>query len=162
MNAESINRWLSLSANLGVVIGLVLLLIELDQNSDLVRAQIHQARSDEHVGYRIELANSEYLLPARLKVEEAGGFANPNAMDDLTAEEAYRIRELLAARHQDYDNLFYQYQQGYLDEEFYMHRVASSIRYFAPWWKKLDIFETYGRRPSFHAEIQRIVENVAE
>ena len=77
MNAESISRWLSLSANLGVVVGLVLLLIELDQNSDLVRAQIHQARSDEHVGYRIEFADSEFLLPARLKVEAAGGVGNP-------------------------------------------------------------------------------------
>ena len=157
MNAESVNRWLTLSANLGVVIGLVLLLIELDQNSDLVRAQIHQARSDEHVGYRMDLADSAFLLPARLKVEAAGGFGNPAAMDDLTVEEAYRIKEMLAARHQDYDNLFYQYQEGYLDEEFYEYRVASSIRFFAPWWKKLDIFETYGRRPSFDAEIQRLV-----
>ncbi len=44
MKADNVNKWLTLSANIGVVIGLVLLLIELDQNSDLLRAQIHQAR----------------------------------------------------------------------------------------------------------------------
>ena len=157
MDSNRLNRWLTLIANVGVVIGLVLLLIELDQNSDLMQAQIHQARSDGHVANRMAVADSEFLLLARLKVEEAGGFANPNAMDSLTPEESFRIKDFLTARHQDYDNLFYQYQQGYLDEEFYEFRVAGAIRVFAPWWKKLNIFEASGRRPSFDAEIQRIL-----
>ncbi len=121
MNADNVNKWLTLSANIGVVIGLMLLLIEIDQNSDLVQAQIHQARSDAHVEFRNELANSELLLPVMLKFEAAGGFADMTAMDELSSTEARRIQELFAASHQDYDNLFYQYQQGYLDEEFYRH-----------------------------------------
>ena len=157
MDSDRLNRWLTLIANAGVVIGLVLLLIELEQNSDLMRAQIHQARSDEHVANRLAAVDSEYLLPALLKVHEAGGFANPSAMDSLNPEERFRVREFLIAQHQDYDNLFYQYQQGYLDEEYYEFRVAGSIRFFAPWWKKLNIFETSGRRPSFDTEIRRIV-----
>ncbi len=46
MNADNVNKWLTLSANIGVVFGLILLLVELDQNSDLLRSQIHQSRSD--------------------------------------------------------------------------------------------------------------------
>ncbi len=157
MNADNVNKWLTLSANIGVVFGLILLLIELDQNNNLVRAQIHKARSDEHVAYRMESADSEFLLPARLKFETAGGFGNSNSMNELTPEEALRIKELLTALHQDYDNLFYQYRQGFLDEEFYNYRVAAAIQVLAPWWKKLNIFETFGRRPSFDAEIKRIV-----
>ena len=64
MNADSVNKWLTLSTNIGVVIGLVLLLVELDQNADLVRAQIHQARSDAHVGHRLNdpmLEQPEFL-----------------------------------------------------------------------------------------------------
>jgi hypothetical protein len=38
MAVDRINQWLTLGANIGVVIGLILLLIELDQNSDLLRA----------------------------------------------------------------------------------------------------------------------------
>ena len=121
MNADSLNRWLTLSANTGVVIGLILLLVELDQNSDLVRAQIHQARSDVHIANKLEHAESEFLLPAMLNFEAAGGFADMTAMDDLSPTEARRTKEFFAARHQDYHNLFYQYQQGYLDEEFYRH-----------------------------------------
>ena len=156
MSADSINKWLSLSANFGVVIGLILLLIEIDQNSDLVQAQIHQARSDQHVSDRLQRANSEFLLPALEKFDAAGGFANLSALDQLTIVEAARIKELLFAMHQDYDNLFYQYQQGYLDEEFYRYRVEYPIAVLAPWWEKLDVFESVGRRPSYDAEINRI------
>ncbi len=46
MNSDNVNKWLTLSANIGVVFGLILLLVELDQNSDLLRSQIHQSRSD--------------------------------------------------------------------------------------------------------------------
>jgi hypothetical protein len=157
MNADNVNKWLTLSANIGVVFGLILLLIELDQNSDLVRAQIHQARSDAHVAMRYERADSEFLFPARQKFILAGGIEDLSAMDRLTPTEAGRVTEWIAARHQDYDNLYYQYQQGYLDEEFYKYRVEGSIREFAPWWKKLGLFESGGRRPSFDAEIKRIM-----
>ncbi len=157
MNADNVNKWLTLSANIGVVIGLILLLIEIDQNSELVRAQIHQARSDVHIANRLEHAGSEFLLPAFVNFETAGGFNDLSAMDQLTPIDAARVKEYFAAWHQDYDNLFFQYQQGYLDEEFYRHRVEPSVRFMAPWWKKLKLFEGEHRRPSFNAEIERIL-----
>ncbi len=80
MNTESVTRWLTLGANVGVLSGLILLLIELDQNSDLVRAQIHQARSDAHVLMKEDGADSEFLLPALLKFQSAGGPDNLDAM----------------------------------------------------------------------------------
>jgi len=157
MNSDSVNRWLTLSANVGVVIGLILLLIELDQNSDLVRAQIHQTRSDAHVWMKEESANSEFLLPALEEFRLAGGTSDMGAMDRLTPIEAARVKLSMEAAHQDYDNLFYQYQQGYLDEEFYRYRIVPTIKELGPWWQKLDIFESGGRRPSFDAEIKRLV-----
>ena len=157
MNTESVNRWLTLGANVGVLVGLILLLIELDQNNDLVRAQIHQARSDAHVLTKWTGADTEFLLPALVKFESAGGLDNPDALDGLTPIEAARVVTAMEADHQDYDNLFYQYQRGYLDEEYYRHRIVPTIIKLAPWWEKLDIFETTGRRPSFDAEIARLL-----
>ncbi len=146
MNVDTVNRWLTFSANVGVVIGLILLLIELNQNSELLRAQIHQNRSDAHVAQRFERTDSEFLLPAWVKFEDAGGLRDLSAMDELTPVEAARIKEYFAAYHQDYDNLFYHYQHGYLDQEFYQYRVETTIRLFAPWWKKLKIFEAGDRK----------------
>ncbi len=160
MSADSINKWLSLGANIGVVIDLILLFVEIDQNSDLVRAQIHQARSDQHVSNRLQNADSEFLMPALAKFFAAGGFKTPSALDQLTTVEVARIREFFYAYHQDYDNLYYQYQQGYLDEEYYRFRVEVPVALFAPWWERLDVFESSGgRRPSFDAEVKRIMSN---
>ena len=152
MNADNVNRWLTLGANIGVVLGLILLLIELDQNSDLVRAQIHQARSDAAVVRLEDQADTEYLAPILNKIQLLGGFRNLSSTDDLTPEELHRLRLFMQSRHADYDNLFYQYQQGYLDEEYYQFTLSGGIRIFSHWWDKLEIFEN-SRRPSFDAEI---------
>ena len=39
MKAKRINDWLTLGANIGVLIGIILLLVELNQNSTMMRAQ---------------------------------------------------------------------------------------------------------------------------
>jgi hypothetical protein len=39
MNPDSLNRWLTLGANVGVLVGLLLLVFELNQNRDMIRAQ---------------------------------------------------------------------------------------------------------------------------
>ncbi len=155
MNADNVNRWLTLGANVGVVIGLILLLVELDQNSDLVLAQIHQARSDTQVSRLEDRADTEHLAPLLEKILLFGGFENLSSNDELTPEELFRFRVFLQARHQDYDNLFYQYQQGYIDEEYYQSLVSNAIRLFSPWWDKLGVFDNV-RRPSFDAEIRRL------
>ena len=155
MNADSVNKWLTLSANIGVVFGLFLLLVELDQNSDLVRAQIHQSRSDTQVARFENRADTEHLAPLLEKIVLLGGLADLSSADELTSEELYRFRVFLQGRYWDFDNLFYQYQQGYLDEEYYQFSVSNAIRIFSPWFDKFGIFENT-RRPSFEAEIQRL------
>jgi len=157
MNAESTSKWLGISANFGVVIGLALLIVELDQNGDLVRAQIHQARSDNHVSGLQERANSEFLGPALQKFTAAGGFSDPpSAIDQLSPVEAYRVKEFLRSRLSDYANLFYQREQGYLDEDFYQSTVVPAIRRFGGAWDGLGLaIDT--RSASFHAEVERIL-----
>jgi hypothetical protein len=157
MNADSVNRWLTLSANIGVLIGLILLIIELDQNSDLVRAQIHQSRSDAHVGHRLDDSEDEHMPTIWIKLRENGYPSDTSSVDVLTPIELHRYTAYIAARHTDLDNLFYQYQQGFFDEEFYSHKTAWAIRLNAPYWRKLNVFQQ-NVRPSFAAEIERIMQ----
>ena len=158
MNADNVNRWLTLGANLGVVIGLVLLLFEMKQNSELVRAEIHQSRSDTWVSNRIDVANSEFLLPAYEKFIGAGGPANPDAIDGLEPIEAARVLRYASAVMGDYDNLFYQYQQGYLAEDYYRTRVEFGIKRWAPTWKRSYLLDAM--TPGFRAEIERITSEI--
>ena len=153
MNADNVNKWLTLSANIGVVIGLMLLLVELNQNRDLVRAQIHQDRSDAWVANRFARADSEFVIPVLEKLYVAGFPDNLDAMQKLTPVDRRRLYDVLDAFSGDYDNMFFQYQQGYLDEEFYRAKIETSIRELAPWWKKYAITG----RPSFEKEIDRIM-----
>ena len=153
MRADSVNRWLTLSANVGVMIGLILLVIELNQNSSLVRAQIHQARSDNYVSNMIALADTENLLPAYEKLINAG-VLNAAALDTLDSIERARVRRYAQARLGGYDNLFYQYRLGYLDDEFYQSRVVVSIGRMTPLWEEFGLLK--GITPSFAAEIKRI------
>ena len=42
MKTETVNRWLTLAANLGVLVGIGLLYVELRQNSELMRLQFYE------------------------------------------------------------------------------------------------------------------------
>ena len=44
MQTVRLNQWLSVGANFGVLIGIILLIVELDQNSDLARLQLEDNR----------------------------------------------------------------------------------------------------------------------
>ncbi len=155
MNTDKVNRWLTLGANFGVVAGLILLIMEINQNSALVRAQIHQARSDNYVATSMEMADSEFLMPAFQKFTVAGSWHEPSALDALDPIEAARVRRYAQARLAEYDNLFYQHQQGYLDEEFYQSRVVGSIERIAPFWIVNGMLG--GITPGFRAEIERVM-----
>lgn len=161
--AEKINSWLTLSANLGVLIGLIVLIVELDQNSDLVRAQIHQARADNFVAHRMSLADSELLLPAMVKFSAAGGPSDVSALSKLDPIERERLRRFYGAMLYEYDNLYFQYRNGLLDEDFYSVRVVNTVRRLRPIWSELGLIKLGAENPrvtkSFAAEIERITEN---
>jgi hypothetical protein len=41
MDLNKTNRWLTLIANIGVLVGLIVLIFELSQNTGMMRAQMH-------------------------------------------------------------------------------------------------------------------------
>ncbi|MGB5257931.1 MAG: hypothetical protein WBN44_11805, partial [Woeseiaceae bacterium] len=60
MNQEKINGWLTLVANIGVLIGLGLLVFEIRQSNSLALAQIEQARSESLLQWRREWVTDVY------------------------------------------------------------------------------------------------------
>jgi len=45
MNTENLNRWLTLCANIGVVIGIIFLALELQQNNELLQSQAQETQA---------------------------------------------------------------------------------------------------------------------
>ena len=122
MDSDRINRWLTLGANVGVLIGIVLLIVELDQNHEAVQAQTRSTVSQGIVDYMSLVAGNSELASLRRRIDLG---------EEATEEEQYRYGLITRALVRYWENVHYQYRQGlYDDAEFAAHREA--IRgYFA-------------------------------
>ena len=107
MNAQKLNLWLTLGANTVVVVGLALLIIEIRQNTDLMRAQISQSRTDTALSEQQSVYTSDHV-PALLAKIDRG--------EQLSAEDLIRYDRFLHAFNRNQDNNFWQYNKGYLGE----------------------------------------------
>ena len=61
MNLDNLNKWLTLGANLGVLVGIFALVIELQHSSRLAQVNAYQTRNSEIVNASVELALSQEL-----------------------------------------------------------------------------------------------------
>ena len=111
-------------------------------------AQEYQARATIAEQSFQLLADSTYLPSVMLKYQEGGG-------DALTPEEQFRVTRFYMGLRVRFDNLYYQYQLGFLDEQYYEANVANFLRTVAPVWADLGV--TGAIRPAFQEEIERIL-----
>ena len=114
MNAEKINSWLTLGANIGVVFGLMLLIVEIGQNTYMMRAQINQSRTDTALFQQYSMSDTDYIAPIVAKIQRG---------EQLSDEETIRYGARMRAFNRNQDNNLWQYNQGYLGEN-----IPASIR----------------------------------
>ena len=118
MDADSVNKWLTLSANIGVVIGLVLLTIEIGQNTEMMRAQINQSRTDTALAEQQATYNSDHMPAILAKVIKG---------EEISDEENIRYATYFRAFNRNQDNNLWQYNQGYLGENI-PRSINSAVR----------------------------------
>ena len=107
MNTEKVNTWLSLGANIGVVIGLILLIVEIGQNTDMMRAQMNQHRTDTALFQQYSMSDTDYIATIIVKARRG---------EELTEVEMLRLDARMRAFNRNQDNNLWQYNQGYLGE----------------------------------------------
>lgn len=116
MKSDRPARWLHAAANLGVLVGLLLLVVELDQNRDVMRAQ---TRHD------LSTAIVEHLLAIVENPQLASVMRRGDAGEDLSPDEWYQYHVRSRALFRYWENVHYQYRAGLYDEvEFASHRDA--------------------------------------
>jgi hypothetical protein len=107
---------LGIFANLGVIAGILLLVYELNQNRDMMRAQTRHEIASEFVGLMTSVAENEQLAQL-IRRGDAG--------DDLSIDEQYRYERFTRAVFRYWEDVHYQYRLGMYDEsEFVKQRVA--------------------------------------
>jgi len=146
---------------IGVVATLAYLAVQIRQNTHameegrrLALAQTYQMRADALQEMLVHAADSRHIGPLITKLTQAGYPEDTAALASLTAEERGRFRQWQIAQQTHWDNMFYQYQQGYLEEEYYRDAFRERVARLAPTWRALGIAP--GRK-SFADELERLL-----
>jgi len=114
MDTDKFNRWLTLTANLGILIGLVLLIVEIQQNTDLMRAQIAMDRTTTRMQILSDWANGGELVRIEaILYEQVDGFPKALGYSDLlTTEEKRRYQYRMILRQSELKNDWFQCTEG--------------------------------------------------
>ena len=128
MDADRLNRWMTLAANLAVLAGVFLLLFELQQNtesSELQAAQSYVALSHE-LDFRIVDDPSLTAL-----------FLTPE--DERTPEESIRLDRWFFGSLRTWENGFFLHSRGVLDDDLWSGQKA----FMADLLQESDELRTY-------------------
>ena len=144
---------------MGVVASLIYLAVQIRQNTHamdegrrLALAQTYQIRADALQQMLVTAANSEIGAIIH-KLTTDGYPEDVTALDRLPEEDRVRFRLWQIAQHTHWDNLYFQYQKGFLDEEYIRDSFRERTVRLAPVWRKLGI--SSGRK-SFLEEVTRL------
>jgi len=117
MNAKNLNQWLTLGANLGVLVGLILLIAELNQNSTLMRAQIFNDRASQGISQFMTMAESSELSEIDGLLRLSGFPENAAAFSELSPTQKNQYYWIIRADRYRVENLLYQQLLGLLEND---------------------------------------------
>lgn len=149
-NTERLTRWLTLVANVGALAGLILIVVQLQQNRAMMQAQI---RHDLAMGI-VELLNT----PANNN-QLASVLRRASIGEALTADEQFQFELRSNALLRYWEDVHYQYRRGLYDEIEYLKQkaawratLASSVGLVAYWCKVRPLYS-----PRFRAELDGLL-----
>ncbi len=161
MNIQDLGALGELIGGTAVVVTLIYLAVQVRQNTrsldtarQLALAQTYQMRSDALQAMLVEASDSVHIGPMIIKLIDNGYPEDIDSLDSLTREERGRFRLWHIAQMTHWDNMHYQYQQGFLDEEYYVDVLKPRVARLVPIWRALKVRS--GRR-SFEAEFKNDV-----
>ena len=148
MNAESVNRWLTLGANVGILIGIMLLLLELEQNSTMMRGQTRNEVSSELINLMSQVVENRDIAEL---IDRA------NSGEELTPVESIQYEHREVAMFRYFENVHYQYRQGLYDESEFSTQREAWRRYASP--ARIKFWCDYRLTVSleFRAEMDRLI-----
>jgi len=150
MEANQLTHWVTLGANFGVLIGLLLLVVELDQNRDMMRAQTRHQLAMGIVDINQKVAANEQLADILYR-ESSGG--------ELTPRELFRWQMHFNGALRYWENVHYQYRVGLYDKvefEKQLNAVRAGIgnsQHARQYWCQVrEVFS-----PEFMAEMDQLL-----
>jgi len=156
---EAIGAIGELLGALGVILTLGYLAVQIRQNTlameesrRLALAQTYQVRADGLQSMMVQAANGP-IGAIIVKLTSHGYPEDLSSLDALTEEERGRFRQWQIAQLTHWDNVFHQYQQGYLSPEYYEEEFKPRVVRLVPVWRALGLTRARG---SFLDELNRL------
>lgn len=151
MNLSKTNEWLSLIANIGVLVGIVFLVLELNQNTAMMQSQTRQAMTENTI---------DWLLAVGGNRETASAYRSQmilSSADEPDVVEAQMMFFVVQANFRIWENEYYQYQKGLFEnEEFAAKRTtwATPLRF--------DLYKDFWNRNkgNFSSGFQREIDGI--
>jgi len=119
LDSDRLNRWLTLLANTAVLIGIILLIVELDQNRDMMRAQIRNEISRAELDMLASWSGNPALADAIVRA---------NSGEELSPAEYFMVGARSETVLRLWQNIHYQYRQGLYDESEFDASIATFSR----------------------------------
>ena len=126
MNTDRISNSLTLAANFGVLIGLIILIVEVRHAISLSESEAYRNRGTEIQEAYQELALSAELAEILVKSQKEG----IHALSDVETVRLSAWNQAIALRMQ---NQFNDYHLGYLDESSYQSMLRAAARMYPDW-----------------------------
>ncbi len=129
MNSDKVNRWLTLLANFGVVIGLAVLIYELRETQHRAETEASVRRLNMVHEMAANLALSDSMSEIAVKVQTEG-------VRSLTELERFRINQWWASTRLGMRSQYEEYLRGYLDQRTATRIVKDAAR-LLPLWEEV-------------------------
>ena len=154
MDADKLNRWMTLGANIGVFAGLIFLAVEVRQNTDSLEESRDQATFQAYQGYLQNLDEATRALADSPNMPEIFVKWRNEGLDALTDVEMQRFIWQSSTGMTRLNTMHYLHEHGYHDEEIYTTMFPKLVCDNAPRWKAIGIWST---RPTYRAAVENIV-----
>jgi hypothetical protein len=155
MNWDAVGAIGEIVGAASVVVTLVYLARQISNSNAVSAAHVYQERANTRMTMHQFQSDSDHLAPIMFRLDEQGWPDNVEALNELDGLELHRFRQNQFASIVRFDNSYYQYRHGFLDEDAW-ELTKVGIRKMAPTWKRLGILESGATRP-FREEIERVL-----
>ncbi len=146
-------KWTEFAETVGIaaiLVSLIIIVMELRQTQSALIASTYQSRALDAVRVEGAKADSEVLGPLLARVD----LDDPESLARLNELERFRLRSYFVSRLIDLDNEHYQYQKGFLDDEYFESMFRDQLKRDARAWRSIGLTE---RRPSFKQFVDELL-----
>ena len=124
ISSDKLHDWLQIVGMIAVVLSLIFVGLQIKQSQDIAIAAQYQARHDANADVLMAALQSDAALRVWGRGVRASILANPHNSEEFKASAMEMPVEEIAAQHlmalatlKNFDNIYFQYQSGFLGEE---------------------------------------------